>query len=619
MFKPAKIFRTIAIIPKDSIQSTLSSLQKQSICQIKQAENDLEEIKPVEDEQKILNLYSRLEFVKETLEHYSNRKPKNPLKEWFSRKRNIHAAEVHLEKDKLFSKTEETLNLVENSVKEKISKIKDIENKRDENEYLISNLAYLPKIHTSILKNTPNQKILHGLISNTNLEKIKNIDAVLITKIIDKKLSLLIVITHPDNFQQTESVLHEVGFDRVKVPYEDNYPKDIIKRLKHENLTLLKEENSVLKELHKLYISYHSLLNYFHDELRVLKEKIDALSKIRSSSSFAILEAWVPENNMKKYNETISYAQYHEREDAPTLLDNPKIIKPFESLTELYSLPKYKAIDPTPILAITFSFFFGFMLTDAVYGFVLLALGLLLIRGKGSYDENTKNIGIILSTFGGFTLLLGMVFGSYFGDFFQQLGFNVPLLIDSMKQIMLVLIIALAIGVIHLITGLVTGIIDNKKKPLEAIHKQGVWILFIASLIAFILQFNIAGYILLALSVLLQIILTAVASGGITALLSIFSFPSFVGDLFSYGRLMALAIGTTGIALAVNFMTLMAWDLPYIGPIAAVLIFIIGHVFNMAMNGLGAFVHSIRLHFLEFFSKFYEGSGEKYIPFGATK
>ena len=149
-----------------------------------------------------------------------------------------------------------------------------------------------------------------------------------------------------------------------------------MKKLGKDNLDLLNKQNKILNELHKLYIDYHTQLDYFHDELKILKEKIDALTLMKSSSSFSILECWLPEKNMQQFKNILEketdghYTEYHERKDAPTLLNNPQIIKPFETITELYSLPKYKDFDPTPILAISFSFFFGFMLTD----FLLVSL-----------------------------------------------------------------------------------------------------------------------------------------------------------------------------------------------------------------------------------------------------
>ncbi|MCK5282152.1 MAG: V-type ATP synthase subunit I [Nanoarchaeota archaeon] len=630
MFKPEKIYRSVTIIPRDKVQKTISLLHEKNVCQIKMAENKLEAIQPVEDEEKILNLYSRLEFVRENLENYSSRVAPNIIKEFFSKKKITKIKRKLLLKEELFSKVDECLDIVEDTIRTNIKEIGRIDETKNNNDYFIENLAYMPPMNTSLLKDTEKLKKIVGIVNNLTIEKIKKQiekKSLIIINEIDKKTSLLIVTCQHELSKNIESFLHKIGFDIVSFPYEDKKPLEIIDKIREENTRLAAEKEDILKDQHRLYIAYHAVLDYLHDELRRLKEKVDALSSIRKSDSFAVLECWVPAKNIEEFNNILKtrangyYLTYNEREDAPTLLNNPKMIRPFESLTELYSLPKYNEFDPTPILAITFSFFFGFMLTDFVYGFILLALGILLIRGKGSYNEKTKNVGIILTVFGAFTLLLGIVFGSYFGNFFQSLGFNIPALIDSLNQVMIVLMISLIIGTVHLLTALTIGLIENMKKSriLEGLQKQGVWIMFVFSLLAFMLNLKVPGYILLSASLITQVILTFKEAGGISSILSIFNFPGFIGDLFSYARLTALALGTTGIALAVNFMTLMAWDIKYIGPIAAVLIFVIGHIFNMAMNGLGAFVHSIRLHFLEFFQKFYEGSGKKYVPFGIGK
>lgn len=623
------MYRTIATVPQQALSSVISSLHQEKICEIKEAENDLEPIEIEEDEKRILNLYSRLEFVWDNLNHYAHKKKPSIFKEYFSKKHHRHPQRKPLAKEEIFTKTEECLDIVETNVRDHIEEIKKINEQKNKNEYLMENLKHLPAIETSLLEATEYLKTIIGIINLEDMEEIESKlkrKAVILKDQLDKKAALIIVIHQHKNAEEIDGFLHEIGFDAISVPYKDMKPKDLIRSLKEENVNLMHEENRKVKELHKLYITYHSLLQYFREELGSLKERVEALSSVRGSNSFSIIECWVPKSNWTEFTKTLKekaikyHILYHEREDAPTLLNNPRIVKPFEGIMELYSLPRYKDFDPTPILAITFSFFFGFMLTDAVYGFLLLALGVLLLNGKGSYHEATKNIGIILTGFGILTLVLGALFGSYFGNFFQELGFKVPAMLDALNDVMVVMVIALAIGAIHLLTGMLIGFFENvrKKKMFDAVHKQGVWILFMACIVAFIVQQQMIGYVLLGVSVLLQIGMTFKEAGGISAVLSLFSFPGFLGDLFSYARLTALALGTTGIALAVNFMTILVWGIPWIGPVAAVLVFLGGHAFNMAMNGLGAFVHSVRLHFLEFFSRFYEGAGKKYVPFGGA-
>src|SRR3989338_3502295 len=147
---------------------------------------------------------------------------------------------------------------------------------------------------------------------------------------------------------------------------------------------------------------------------------------------------------------------------------------------------------------------------------------------------------------------------------------------------------------------------------------QGVWLMFMAGIFLLILQLQPLFYIglsLIGLSVILLVALKAKLNGAPVAVLSILDIPSFFGDILSYIRLTAYAVGTSGIALAVNFLVSLSAGIPYIGIIIAILVFVVGHSFNIAMNFLGAFINAMRLHFLEFFKKFYEGGGSVYEPF----
>ncbi|MHA1910360.1 MAG: V-type ATP synthase subunit I, partial [Candidatus Kariarchaeaceae archaeon] len=536
-----------------------------------------------------------------------------------------------LRKRELFEKSEECLNIVEENVRNNIGKIKENVDKKNNNTYLISNLMHMPEIKTDLLKETEYTKKIEGIVATGSVELIKNYvkdKCIFFSREIDKKTALVIITCLHEDFSNVDGFLHEIGFDNISVPYENATPREIITKLKKENEDIANEEESIMKEQKQLYDSYYDMLAYFHEQLLIWKEKVDVLHLIKGGSSFSALEMWVPEKNIEALKDILDrraegyYFVNDEDMESPSLLKNPVWAKPFEGILGLYSLPKYKNFDPTPILAITFTFTFGFMLTDFVYGLLIFVMGILLLRGKGRYDEKTKGLGIIMTMFGFSTLVLGAVFGSYFGNFFQELGIKVPMLLDALGQVMLVLIISLAIGTLHMTIGLFVGFFENvrKKQALEGLHQQGVWIFFVFGLVFIVLQLMNIGFAFLAAAVVTQVTLTFKKDGLVPSILSIFGFTGFIGDLFSYGRLMAMAIGTTGIALAVNFMTIMAAEMiPGIGIGVAVIVFIIGHLFNMAMNGLGAFVHSTRLHFLEFFSKFFDGGGKKYIPFGTKE
>jgi len=431
--------------------------------------------------------------------------------------------------------------------------------------------------------------------------------------------------------QEVERTLHEQGFEPLEIPFENKEPKKIIVELETKNKKIAKEKRALEDKLRAAWKGLHARLDVLDDEVSVVRERNHALELMRAGMGFAILEAWVPGTDFEKFRALVEriakdyYLESAERGDAPTIYDNPRIIKPFEMLTSLYDVPKYKTIDPTPVLAVSFTLFFGFMLTDFFYGILLVLFGYLIFRGIGKYNAGMRQFTAVLIMAGISTAVLGAVFGSYMGDIFTKFGIHLPMVIDPMKQVVIVIAASLIIGAAHLGTALVMGYYENVKKGRikDAFAKQGVWLAFLIGIVFAIIDgglFQLIGFSLIGIAVLMNLYFSFRESGPIVSALSVFNFSGFVGDVFSYARLTALAVGTAGIALAVNFMALMvAGMIPIIGIPLAIVVFIVGHLFNMVMNGLGAFVHSLRLHFLEFFSKFYDGGGRLYKPFYAMR
>ena len=151
-------------------------------------------------------------------------------------------------------------------------------------------------------------------------------------------------------------------------------------------------------------------------------------------------------------------------DDIPVYLQNPPFIRHFQVLTELYGRPKYHEIDPTFMLAPVFMLFFGIMLTDAVYGVMMAAVGLMLLRGGGRYSSSVKDFGVIFAAIGCATIGFGILTGGYFGDFaLKYLGISAlrPIIFDPMVDVQLFLILVLVIGLIHLNLGLLIGFAEN--------------------------------------------------------------------------------------------------------------------------------------------------------------
>ncbi|MGM5480751.1 MAG: V-type ATP synthase subunit I [Nanobdellota archaeon] len=413
----------------------------------------------------------------------------------------------------------------------------------------------------------------------------------------------------------------------LTVPKTSLDPHQYRDSLSHSIAELDTRKSSLHQKLSSLFKKYNAILLDYKKSLSDAKSLLLASSSITPSSYLERISVWIAHPHLNRFksvlNDTTSHfvLQSIEQEDAPTYLSNNSFAEPFEEITKLYSVPKYGRFDPTFLIALFFPLMFGIMYSDAVYGFIIATIALVMtFMPRKAPSKNTNHFSRILLTCGLTTMLFGLLFGSYFGNFFDTLGLSLPQAIDVMTDIIPLVILSLSIGLIHIAIGLVVGFMENikQKKISSAFKDQGVWLLFIVSALPlFIIPPNvrIISFIGMALALFINAVFVFKEQGIISSILSLFDISKLTGDLASYIRIMALAIGTSGIALAVNVMVSIAIDnIPVGGIIVGGLIFIIGHVFNMLISGLGAFIHTLRLHFLEHFGKYYEGDGLEYTP-----
>lgn len=325
-------------------------------------------------------------------------------------------------------------------------------------------------------------------------------------------------------------------------------------------------------------------------------------------------------------------------EEPPIALDNGPAVRPFEFVTTLYGRPVYGEADPTPLLAPFFVLFFAMCLTDAGYGVTLAAIsGLVLARLKPAGGAG-KLFRLLL--IGGLaTAVVGIIAGGIFGitaDSFPP-AMRSLVLIDPLKEPMKMLVIAFVIGIVHILFGMGVRMAAQLREGLvaDALFDQLAWMIFLLALAplgyAGILGgelpagvMRVATYAALAMAAV--ILLTggrrrrSPVMKGLAGLLKFYDVVGYFGDVLSYARLLALGLATSAIALAVNEISKMVRGLPwYTGYVAMAAVLIGGHVFNLAVNTLGAFVHSGRLQYLEFFSKFFAGGGREFRPFRSER
>ncbi|HLC95760.1 MAG TPA: V-type ATP synthase subunit I [Candidatus Nanoarchaeia archaeon] len=371
------------------------------------------------------------------------------------------------------------------------------------------------------------------------------------------------------------------------------------------------------KRLAQIAPKYKNLLPIYENTLSDALEKAEIPLQFRETSAASIVYGFIPALSVSQITEKLQKAfrgriyiesiktGHHEK--VPVELTNIPPVRNFKFFLDLYSLPKYKEIDPSWFLFLTFPLLFGFMLGDWGYGITTLLI-FWLLKKKMPQMKSFFNI-LIFSSWA--TVFFGLIFGEFFGIEFYH-----PLISRNPEfSLMPLMIVAIIIGILHVNAGLIAGFINEFKGHglKAAIFRKGGWMLLEVGIALLAASYThvislapIVGYLVLALAI------TFLYKGeGATSLVEI---PGIFGNILSYVRLMAIGLSSVGLALVVNDLAegFFHSDLAIVG----IIILVLGHAINITLGCLGSFLHSLRLHYVELFTKFYHGGGIPFKPFG---
>jgi V/A-type H+-transporting ATPase subunit I len=420
-------------------------------------------------------------------------------------------------------------------------------------------------------------------------------------------------------------------------------PRNAIRILQNEKKSIEKEEKQIRSYLREYSKKQLNNLLYLFEEFQLERIRLEISKNFAKTSSTLIIQGWILEKNeefLKDHLEDIAEDHILSKFEAPSInpdnppvyIETPKWAEGFKSLLSMFALPKYNEINPTIIMGIFFVLFFGVMLGDAGYGLIILILSLFgYFRLR--HSDIIRSWSFMGIWMGIVTTIFGFLTNSFFGDFIPRFFYgdaNQPLYsldiggihfpANAIKDPLTILGIALILGLIHLNIGVILGIYQSYKTKnyKEMITARSCWIplqigggLLISN---FILDTNLPQslFFLAWLLVLIGIIQLFLKAGPI----GFFNITGYVGDWLSYARLLALGLATAGMALAFNVISqLMGNMIPFIGIVVMVILLILAHTINLGLQALGAGIHSLRLQYVEFFNRFYEGGGQEFSPF----
>lgn len=499
----------------------------------------------------------------------------------------------------------------------------------------------------------PGQQTYEGLwsIFKNVMPDVETVDAAILSK--DKDFTYVFIICMKADRSSVEDALRSAGFARpaqvfAKIPRE--HKEECLKEIQ----ILLKEIDALKSELES-HAGERKNLRIISDYYRMRAERYEILGRIPQTKNTFVLSGYVPEKDAEhiaqelkaNYEAVVEIEGIAEDEEAPVLLKNNGFAEAGEGVLSSFGLPTAEEVDPTAIMTAFYVFLFGLMLADVAYGLIVAIACGVMLKKFPRMDVNLRKSIKLFFMCGISTTFWGLMFGGFFGDavniisknFFGQEVSMPALWFVPLDEPMRMLLWSIIFGIIHMYTGLALKayICIKNRRYMDALCDVGFWTLLLTGLILMLVPSDLFASMFQMVVVLpnaVNVLAKAMAIAGAVGILlmsgrdqknkwgirialgayDLYNITGWLSDALSYSRLLALGLATGVIASVFNQMGTMFGN-GIVGTIVFIVVFIVGHVFNLALNLLGTYVHTCRLQYIEFFGKFYEGGGRAFHPF----
>ncbi len=567
--------------------------------------------------------------------------------------------------DELQTKIERELPLLEQEVEELTVRRSKLDAREKELEQKIIELSPFAAIPVDL-------NLYHGYKRFTTIAGYLSRDVVITVpheKHIVKGDKTFMVMVYPtEKKSEVEKTLQEAGFQSVPVPDESGSAQGRIEFYQGEIATVKAEIQTISSQLEDVKKKHASFLVACEELLKAEVDQTEAPLRFATTKQTFVAEGWVPADQVTEVTNSLIHAAEGkiyvtvvpmdpEHDKVPVEYNNPDFAKPTEVLMDVYSRPGYSEVDPTLMISIVFPIFFGLILGDVGYGLILLVMAFGLrkfLKGEAAGQLLTVLRNASISS-----IFFGIIFSEFLG--FAIPGWNPVLYSRHLMagehgghgpNIPELMVLSIWIGIAHLTLGRILGMYNHAKqdhghhRTLAVMANFGwlavMWgiLLGIWSTVAMPLMPSLTGLpVVMAVPgtgfginighlIAVVLLLAGIVFIARESVLEVIELPTIVSHVLSYARIVAVGLSSVAIAMVVNFMSITMFiepqleNLSVVGVIiilVGVVVFVVGHALNTALGILGGGLHSIRLHYVEFFTKFYKGGGRKYVPFGMKR